>query len=257
MVRTATAVGTIEGIDVAGYKIPTDQPESDGTLKWDSTTMVVVRVTAAGQRGLGYTYADASAAAIIRNLLASHIRGRDPLDIPSCYHAMVTAIRNNGQAGLAMMAVAAVDNALWDLKARILGVSLLSLLGAVRQQIPVYGSGGFTSYSDERLAEQLGAGPAQGMRYVKMKIGREPKRDPRRITAARDAIGDSVELFVDANEALDRKQALAMAEWMAPKGVTWFEQPIGHRDLSGMRMLRDRLPASIGAVNRRVCIHSE
>jgi L-alanine-DL-glutamate epimerase-like enolase superfamily enzyme len=143
------------------------------------------------------------------------------------------------------MAIAAVDNALWDLKARLLDLPLATLLDPVRPAVPVYGSGGFTSYTDERLAEQLGGWAAMGIPRVKMKVGREPERDPERMRVARAAIGPHTELYVDANGALSRKGALAFAARAAEHGVSWFEEPVSSDDLEGLRLVRDRAPAGM------------
>jgi L-alanine-DL-glutamate epimerase-like enolase superfamily enzyme len=235
----------IERMDVSVFVIPTDLPESDGTLEWNSTTLVVVEIAAGGQRGLGHTYADSATARLIRDKLAAVIEGHDALAVPAAWVAMIQAIRNLGRQGIASMAVAAVDAALWDLKAKLLKVPLVTLLGAVRDSVPVYGSGGFTSYSVGRLQEQLSRWVEAGIRRVKMKVGREPPKDPERVRAARKAIGPDVELFVDANGAYTRKQALAQAEQFAEAGVTWFEEPVSSDDLPGLRLLRDHGPAGM------------
>jgi L-alanine-DL-glutamate epimerase-like enolase superfamily enzyme len=235
----------IEQVDVSVFAIPTDFPESDGTLEWDSTTLVVVEIAAGGQRGLGYTYADSASARLIHDKLAAVIEGRDAMAVPAAWVAMAQAVRNLGRPGIASMAIAAVDAALWDLKAKLFGVALVTLLGAVRDSVPVYGSGGFTSYSVGQLQEQLGRWAKAGIRRVKMKVGREPHKDPDRVRAARKAIGPDVALFVDANGAYTRKQALAQAERFAEAGVTWFEEPVTSDDLPGLRLLRDRGPAGM------------
>jgi L-alanine-DL-glutamate epimerase-like enolase superfamily enzyme len=226
---------------VSVYTVPTDAPESDGTLAWNSTTLVLVQIDAGGKHGIGYSYADAATATLIRDTLAKVVEGRNALDIPGAWTAMVAAIRNLGRPGIASMAIAAVDNALWDLKAKLFGVSLLDLLGAVRASIPVYGSGGFTSYTDKQLTDQLGGWVQSGIGRVKMKVGREPERDAARVRVARDAIGDA-RLFVDANGAYTRKQALALAIPFDDLGVCWFEEPRPSHDLEGLRLLRDRAP---------------
>jgi L-alanine-DL-glutamate epimerase-like enolase superfamily enzyme len=230
----------------SAYTVPTDAPESDGTLEWNSTTLVLVEIEAGGRHGIGYSYADDATATLVNSLLAKVIEGRDALDIPGAWSAMLTSIRNLGRGGIGAMAVSAVDNALWDLKAKLLELPLFKLLGAVREAVPVYGSGGFCSYSDAQLKEQLGGWADDGITMVKMKVGREPQRDPARARVARKAIGDDVQLFVDANGAYSRKQALQMAEVFARDcDVRWFEEPVTSDDLEGLRLLRDRAPAGL------------
>jgi len=237
---------TVDDLTVAAYTVPTDEPESDGTLAWDATTIVVVEVSGGGETGLGYTYGDISVARFVESLLADAITGCDALDVAACWSLMQERIRNAGRAGLGQMAVAAVDIALWDLKARLLGVPLARALDAVHESVPVYGSGGFTSYSLERLHRQLGGWVAAGIPRVKVKVGREPSLDPHRLTTAREAVGDSVELYVDANGAFSRKQALGWAErYAAEWNVSWFEEPVSSDDLDGLRLIRDRGPGGM------------
>lgn len=224
------------------YKIPTATPESDGTLAWDSTRMVLVQVKGGGETGLGYTYADEACARLIAGKLAGEIEGREAMDIAGAWAAMRRAIRNLGRPGICSMAVAAVDLALWDLKARLLGLPLVRLLGGCRPSIPIYGSGGFTSYSLAELERQLGEWAAAGMGAVKMKVGREPAQDVERVRAARAAIGPECALYVDANGAYSRQQALRLAYQFANYGVSWCEEPVSSDDLEGLRWLRERLP---------------
>jgi L-alanine-DL-glutamate epimerase-like enolase superfamily enzyme len=229
---------------VSAYEIPTDMPESDGTLEWDSTTIVVVEVEGGGSSGLGYTYSDRAAATLVQSKLRGVIEGRDALTVPAAWAAMQRAVRNVGRPGLCSAAIAAVDCALWDLAARTVDLPLATLLGAFHGSVPLYGSGGFTSYSIPQLQDQLGGWADQGLKAVKMKVGRDPAADPGRVRAARDVIGGA-ELMVDANGAYRRKQALALAEDFAEQRVSWFEEPVSSDDLDGLRLLRDRAPAGM------------
>jgi L-alanine-DL-glutamate epimerase-like enolase superfamily enzyme len=235
----------IDRIDAREYTVPTDFPESDGTLEWNATTLVVVHVFGGGEVGLGYTYADFATGTLIRKLLSKVVEGQDAMSPVANWNAMVRRIRNLGRPGIASMAISAVDVALWDLKARLLSVPLVSLLGMVRASVPIYGSGGFTSYSEGHLRNQLAGWVEQGIPLVKMKIGRDAKADLRRVGVAREAIGQAPKLFVDANGAYSRKQALAQAEKFADMGVSWFEEPVSSDDLEGLRLLRDRVPAGM------------
>lgn len=235
----------MEEIIARAYRLPTDMPESDGTLAWDSTTIVVVEMRAGNQRGLGYTYGSARCRDLIESDLAPLVHGQDPMDVRETWERMVRAVRNMGRPGIASAAIAAVDIALWDLKARELEISLSRLLGAVRESVPAYASGGFTSYSEAQLARQLGGWVRNGFSMVKMKVGREPEHDVARVRLARKTIGNAAQLFVDANGAYARKQALAFAEIFADSDVTWFEEPVSSEDLEGLHLLRDRAPAGM------------
>src|SRR5207248_6655099 len=166
---------------------------------WNSTTIVVAEVAAGGVRGLGYTYANPATARLILDSFPSLLVGQDAMAVPGAWDAMLSSIRNLGRPGVAAMAISAVDSALWDLKARLLDLPLVTLLGAVRESVPLYGSGGFTSYTHHQLRDQLGGWAAQGFKRVKMKIGTHPSAALERVRVAREAIGPDVELFVDAN----------------------------------------------------------
>jgi L-alanine-DL-glutamate epimerase-like enolase superfamily enzyme len=235
----------LDRIEVSTYTVPTDFPESDGTLEWNSTTLVLIRSFGGGKEGLGYTYADTATAVLIQDLFSEVVRGQDAMAPVASWNAMVSRARNLGRPGIVSMAVSSVDIALWDLKARLLNAPLITLLGAARKSVPIYGSGGFTSYSDEQLQNQFRAWVEQGITRVKMKVGRDTAADVKRVRAARTAIGPNVELFVDANGAYSRKQALDQAKKFAEMNVGWFEEPVSSDDLSGLRLLRDRSPAGM------------
>ena len=236
----------INQLNVSAFKIPTeDDFESDGTIEWSSTTLVLVEIKAGNHSGIGYSYADISSAFFIKKNLKEIVLGKNALDIPGILKAITDSVRNNGNCGITSMAISAVDNALWDLKAKIFHCPLVSLLGKVREDFPIYGSGGFTSYSIEKLQKQLGDWAEQGLTQVKMKIGREPGKDVERVKKAREAIGEKTALFVDANGAYSAKQALEMAGQFSQSGVTWFEEPVPASDLNGLHFIRDHAPASI------------
>ena len=236
----------IGDIRVSAYDVPTEsEPESDGTAVWSKTTLVVVEVQSGAWRGLGYTYADAGAARLLRDVIAPHVRGLDPFDTRRIYEEACGSVRNHGRAGAGAMAISALDVAVWDLKAKMLCVPLAKLLGSVRSDVPAYGSGGFTSYSESQLVDQLSRWADEGFRFVKMKVGREPDRDLQRVRAVRKAIGRQCALFVDANGAYSRKQALRFAREFAEEGVSWFEEPVVKTDLEGLRLVRDAAPMEV------------
>lgn len=237
----STAASQIDRVDAAAYTVPTDAPEADGTISWDATTIVLASIRCGDYEGLGYTYTHSAAAALIAKPLRECLLGADPMDIPALWQAMRRSLRNIGAPGLGLMALSAVDHALWDLKAKLLGVAVLTLLGRARESVPVYGSGGFTSYTVDQLQTQLAGYVAQGMPRVKMKVGSHPEDDPKRVFAAREAIGEDSRLMVDANGAYGRKQALALMDAFDECKVDWYEEPVSSDDLQGLRLIRDRV----------------
>ena len=233
------------------YTIPTDAPEGDGTIAWSSTTLVLVEASADGVTGIGWTYGPAAAAHVVAELLAPVVPAVDPDDVPDAWQRMQRRLRNAGRPGIGGLALSAADNAIWDLKARRHNLALARLLGTVRQQVPVYGSGGFTTYDEQRQHGQLVGWTEQGIPRVKMKIaeswGTDEARDLDRMAAARRSIGDDTELFVDANGGYHRKQAVRMMEAAADLDVRWFEEPVSSDDLEGLGLVRDQVSADVTA----------
>jgi L-alanine-DL-glutamate epimerase-like enolase superfamily enzyme len=241
-VDTIVDVVEIKNVDVSAYKIPTDAPEADGTLRWNSTTLVLVEIEAADKKGTGYTYANESAAFLIREKLKDLVLHKNALDIQGITSFLAQQIRNSGTCGISMMAVSAIDNALWDLKAKILNVPLCKLLGQAKDAMLIYGSGGFTSYNKKQLQQQFEHWAQQGIRYMKMKVGTQADKDVQRVKDARAVLTDEIQLMIDANGAYTAKQALQKAVDVAPYNVTWFEEPVSSDNLEGLRFIRDHAP---------------
>ncbi|MBC5784062.1 mandelate racemase [Ramlibacter sp. USB13] len=242
MLRDSAA--PVEDVQAWSWRIPTDAPESDGTFAWNATTLVLAQVRAGGREGIGYSYGPAAGAALVRESLAQVLHQQDALDTMALFVRMRQAARNLGRQGVAALAISAVDAALWDLKGKLLGQPVVHLLGgAARRAVAVYGSGGFTSYDRAQLQEQLAGWASQGMRFVKMKVGREPAQDPQRVAWAREAVGPDTQIFVDANGACTRSEALALAQRFAECDVRWFEEPVSSDDVPGLCLLRHRAPA--------------
>ncbi len=241
----------VHAITAAAYTIPTDAPEADGTLQWDSTTLVIANVRAGDATGVGYTYCDAAAVPVITGVLADAVVGCAANDVGAAFDRMVKAVRNIGRPGIAGMAISAVDTALWDLKARLLGLPLHQLFGRVRDAVAVYGSGGFTSYDQHQLRNQLSRWIYEGIPRVKIKIGQSwgsnVSRDLSRIRQARKEIGPDVELFVDANGAYTAKLAIRIMAEAHDSDVRWFEEPVSSDDLAGLRIVRDAVASDVAA----------
>jgi L-alanine-DL-glutamate epimerase-like enolase superfamily enzyme len=244
---TSSAVGArIDTIQVGAYEIPTEtEKESDGTLEWDSTTLIVVEVRCGEHTGLGYTYCDKAAASVISSKLSSIVEEADPLMPEHAFAQMQVQSRQLGHEGIAAMAISAVDVALWDLKARLLGVCLADALPRFRESVPIYGSGGFCNYSPDQLREQIQGWVGDGFRSIKIKVGRDAVADPRRVELVRSVAGDEVEVMVDANGANNPQDAVLWAQRYREFGVTYFEEPVSSDDLVGLAYVRDRAPAGL------------
>lgn len=241
----------VSGVRTAVYRFPTPTPEADGTFSWDATTAVTVQVDAGGRTGLGWTYSTASTGALIEGELADVVRGRDAFDVPGAWAAMHRAGRNLGTRGLYAQAMSAVDIALWDLKARLLGVAVADLFGRVRDRVPVYGSGGFTTYDTEQFAEQVAGWREAGCSAMKIKIGESwgtnPDRDLRRVHQLREFAGDDVELMVDANGGYTVGEARRIGQQLDELGVVWFEEPVSSDDVDDLALLRGVLTCDVAA----------
>jgi L-alanine-DL-glutamate epimerase-like enolase superfamily enzyme len=236
---------SIKNVKASAYTIPTDAPEGDGTFKWNSTTLVLCEIRAGDQIGIGYTYGNKATALLADELGQKCLKAQSALDIPALYESMQEQVRNDGSRGIASMAISALDVALWDLKAKLLGCSVVDLLGAAQSSVAVYGSGGFTTYDHKRLAKQLSGWVAEGLKSVKMKIGAQPEADLDRVRAARKAIGPDAELFVDANGAYSVRKAIWFARRFNDYNVSWFEEPVSSDHLADLRRIRDSAPGGM------------
>jgi L-alanine-DL-glutamate epimerase-like enolase superfamily enzyme len=235
----------IRRIGISVYTVPADAPEADGTFTWNSTTLVLAEISAGDEIGIGYTYGSLAVATLAEHLADTCLRDQSPLDIPHLHAALLYAVRNDGSRGIGAMAISVLDIALWDLKARLLGCSVSQLLGRAQTSVAVYGSGGFTSYTNAQLTDQFTTWTNQGIRKMKMKVGSAAAADPARVKTARKAIGSGIELFVDANGAYTTSQALALADIFAEQNVSWFEEPVSSDHLEQLHLIRQRAPSGM------------
>ncbi len=237
---------TIDAVAVTPYRVPAQSEEADGTLRWDATELIVVTVQAGGEQGLGYSYTSALAAAtLVRDKLADCILGESAFALPRLWSRLNDTLRNAGRPGLGLMAISAVDIALWDLKARLLAQPLVNLLGRMHESVPLYGSGGFVNYTDDELTQQLCGWAGQGISAVKMKIGSGITEDLRRAALSRSELGADIALMVDANGVYTSRDAAALIDGLAECDVRWLEEPVSSDDLMQLRWLRDRAPGAM------------
>lgn len=242
----------VREIDARAYRVSTDTPEADGTLAWSDTTVVVVTAHAANVVGLGWTYAHHACVELVRTVLRSAVLGTDLLDVPAAWQSMQRAIRNHGRPGLVSCAMSAVEIALWDAAARLLDVPLCRLFGRAHEAVPVYGSGGFTTYDSGQLRRQVEHWIGdQGMPAIKIKVGdgrgAAPERDLARVEHVRALAGPDVEVYADANGAYSVGQAVRVGRRLDDTGVSWFEEPVSSDDLPGLRDVRAAVAADVTA----------
>jgi L-alanine-DL-glutamate epimerase-like enolase superfamily enzyme len=243
----------VSAVTTGVYVVPTDRPEADGTLSWDHTTLVLVEVDAGGQRGLGWTYAASACQAVIEENLVPLLCGADVFATAATHESMVRACRNFGRPGVVSCAISAVDIALWDAKAKLLGVALAELFGRYQDSAPIYGSGGFTTYDEATATAQIERWTAElAIPRVKIKVGESwgsnEERDLKRVIHARHVAGDDVELYVDANGGYTTPQAIKLGgRFIDAADVCWFEEPVSSDSLDELRLVREHLALDVAA----------
>ena len=179
--------------------------------------------------------------AVIEGVLKEALINEDPFNIEYLWNRMFWLVRGYGRKGLAFCAISAVDIALWDLKAKALGLPLYKLLGPYTDTVPIYGSGGWTNLSEKELIEEQLSYVERGISRIKMKVGKDfgtaEEEDIRRLAAVRKAVGDDVEIYVDANNGYYAKQAIRMAQRFEEYNVKWFEEPVLADDIDGLALV--------------------
>jgi L-alanine-DL-glutamate epimerase-like enolase superfamily enzyme len=207
-------------------------------------------MTESGHEGIGFSYSKraggpaqyAHACEVADNLI-----GEDPNDIPRLYDKLLWAGASVGRSGVATQALAAIDIALYDLKAKRAGLPLAKLLGPYRDSVRTYNtSGGFLNATIEEVKDRATQSIEEGIGGIKIKVGLpDNKEDIRRVAAVREHIGDDVPLMVDANQQWDRATALRMGRALDEFNLVWIEEPLDAYDAIGHADLRQALDTPI------------
>lgn len=225
---------------------PVEGGFADATRKVETLGFVIVRIlTDDGQEGIGITYnevgGEATAELIRRNMVPKLI-GRDPLETEVLWQEFFHYLRGVGRKGMTYCALSAVDIALWDLKGKILGLPVYKLLGGSNTKVPVYGSGGWTSFSDDELVAEITGMVDRGYTAVKFKVGvsggTDLRRDAERVRKVREAVGPDVLLMVDANNCFDAARAVQLANRIREYDIFFFEEPVFADDIPGLARFR-------------------
>ena len=227
---------------------PDARPVQDATLPQASPgtggrgQLFVHVKTDEGLEGLGIGQASPGVRQVVESGLRGVLIGEDPFNIEKLWRDMFRQVRGYGRKGVAFCGVSAVDIALWDLKAKALGLPLYRLLGPCVESVPVYGSGGWTNLGERELLDEMTSYIDRGIRRVKMKVGKDfgqsEREDIQRVAAVRSAIGYDAALYVDANNGYYAKQAIYMAREFEQYQVGWLEEPVLADDIPGLAQVR-------------------
>ncbi|MEM6354773.1 MAG: mandelate racemase/muconate lactonizing enzyme family protein [Pseudomonadota bacterium] len=237
----------IENVRADHYMIPLPSALEDSMHgRMEGFEVVTARVRDAdGAEGVGYTFTcgvnGGAIADILGREMAPRVAGRDADLIEAIWKDLWWAFHYGGRGGPTVLALSALDMALWDLKAKRAGLPLWRLLGGYNARVPCYAGGIDIHLSPEELVEQTHQNRAKGHRSIKMKVGRPLLReDVAKIAAMRDAFGPDMALMVDANMAYTTDAAIRAARAFREFDLTWFEEPIPPDDpLGHARVLRE------------------
>ncbi|MET7459443.1 mandelate racemase/muconate lactonizing enzyme family protein [Nonomuraea sp. NPDC005501] len=266
-----SASDRITWVRLSSAYLPLDTPVSDAkVLTGRQRPMTEIAFlfaeigTESGHEGVGFGYSKRAGGpgqyAHAREI-APELLGEDPSDIARLWDKLVWAGASVGRSGLATQAIAAIDVALWDLKAKRAGLPLAKLIGAHRDSVRCYNtSGGFLHAPVEQVLDNATAALERGIGGIKIKVGHPDSRvDLARVTAVREHLGDAVPLMVDANQQWDRPTAQRLGRALEPYGLVWIEEPLDAYDSAGHAALAASLdtPIATGEMLTSVAEHAE
>jgi len=249
----------IARVDLRSVELPLSRPVSDAKVltgrqaPLEAVSLLFADIeTGDGHRGLGFSYSlrtGGPAQYAHACELAPLLIGEDPNDIARLWSKLIWASASVGRGGVAAQATAAMDTALWDLKARRATLPLSKLLGARRDAVPCYNtSGGYLQAPIEEVIEKATAARERGIGGIKIKVGQpDYQLDLRRVEALRGQLGDAIPLMVDANQQWDRVTALRVGRMLEQYQLTWIEEPLDAHDLAGHAALAAQLDTPIGS----------
>jgi len=220
----------ITNIDVSTMDVPNGPPVN---AFYAGSSYVIARIqTDEGIEGLGYTMlmggmGASSVRAYLEDNIVPLVIGRDPLQIGAIWADMYENDRGLRKKGIPVYAMSAIDIGLWDILGKSVDRPVWHLLGAHKDKIPVYGSGGFLSYTVDQLVEEAEGFRKQGVGHYKFKLGRpDVKENIERVRQVREALGDGMEILVDANQRWDVATNIRVANAIADYDIFWYEEPV-------------------------------
>lgn len=250
-----TAPVTIESIRLRQVNLPPKVVRTDAIQSFvTQETLLLTLRCSDGVEGTGYAYTigtgGSSVMALLHDHLAPRLLGRNPLHVEAIWKDLFFHTHATAVGAITSLALACVDTALWDWRARRQGLPLWQLLGGAQTRVPVYTTeGGWLHLDADELVAQTLAAQAQGFRGAKIKVGRpHVSEDVARLSAVRDAVGPGFDIMVDANQGFNRPEALRRAAAFAGLDLAWLEEPMAAEDVSGHTQLRTQtaIPVAVG-----------
>lgn len=248
---------TIEKLDIYYAKSKISQPIADATHQISDIAFYIVEITTKkGVKGqgylLGFHYSPSAIEGALKDIkkfvLGNTYSVNETVRLHQDYEKETEYF---GSQGLQKWALAAVNIAMWDAWGKTLGMPIWKVLGSNGKKIPVYGSGGWLSYSDEELLDEVKGYKARGFQAVKIKVGSpDIERDLQRLTKVRQEVGNGLKIMMDANQGMDIVSALKLSTEAAKINIHWFEEPVPHDDFAGYQMLRLKTGISLAMGER-------
>jgi len=235
--------------------IPVETERTDAMQSFLKQETIFVRIrTASGLEGVGYSYTIGTGGpavlSLLRTSLLEPLLGLDAMRPEAVWQTLYSATRATSVGVITALALAAVDSAVWDARCKASGLPLWVAAGGARPSIPLYDTeGGWMHFSTQQLVDQAVASQARGMRGVKVKVGKpRAHEDFERLAAVREAVGDDMDIMVDANQSMTAAEAIRRAALFEPLGLFWFEEPLPAEDMAGHRALArsTSIPVAVG-----------
>lgn len=248
-------MNTIKNYSIYTAKARLENPISDATHTLTEISFIIVRIqTAGGVTGEGYMlsfqYSPKAIAGAMKDV-GEMLLGAEVSDTVKVFAKLNEANEYFGQEGINRWAQAAYNIAMWDAWCKILGQPIWKVLGSSRTSVPIYGSGGWISYSVDELIAEVTGYKKRGFKAVKIKVGKPDwKEDLERLKLVREAVGNDIDIMMDANQGMTVPSALALARAARELNINWFEEPINHADFEGYKLLRTQAGISLAMGER-------
>lgn len=246
---------TIRGVSLYKAFSELKKPISDATHTLTEISFVVMRIQLEnGIVGesylLSFQYSPNAIIGALQDVIPV-VKGHKAYETGTVFQKLETLFEYFGNQGLLRWTQAAVNIAMWDAWGKAQGQPIHKLLGVTKEQVAIYGSGGWISYSIDELIEEVAGYADRGFKAVKIKVG-SPKvsTDLERLRQVRKAVGDAVDIMMDANQGMDLPSAIKLANAAKDLNIQWFEEPVHHQDFQAYQVLKQQTGISLAMGER-------